>query len=592
VAISVQLGYKQYTEELGSGSLDSRVSFTGLDYALFSVTIPTASAPTLVPFQYYSVTFESVGGDVYDQGVYMYGGKSTSGSDTIFYFAYYGMAFIDTLGTQATIYDTVDVISTESGISVVGEFVTNYQKEGYFVGKRQQFDGEIKLTGDAYTTLLDIACSVPYFYIWITVNCDSGSQLIELQYEFNDVEFDSIGCSVKAKPVEDKMVIPDEFKIPVNIKEGAIEYGSTGSSLSSDFRSTIPTAVSLDLADFQYIGDVMNKLISGSKAKVVGFRSTLLQVNDPGDYTYVNIPTFADYDLGVADYTYYLFLAGMSDMMRPNVDSQTVLMVTLDDLLNNLSKIYNGQYTIDDDGYIRFEHIEYFNSLGSSVYDNVVSVTKYSLTRGTPQARRFEYEHRYEYDGTEVHAFGVGYQIFGINDGQFDDVDVIKIQDCGTDWVTALKMNDPTWVGATWPADNVNKYFLTVGALYLGSRPPDPPSGLVSISNTAYHLGWDFLLNNYYKDELPYSKVYNPPDPVRDGRSPLSDVIDEVQSVTPNSFAPDVEIEDIKITNCCIPAIDYGDYIPTTMGNLRITEYRYNIFTNVATIKGSLRLCP
>jgi hypothetical protein len=69
-------------------------------------------------------------------------------------------------------------------------------------------------------------------------------------------------------------------------------------------------------------------------------------------------------------------------------------------------------------------------------------------------------------------------------------------------------------------------------------------------------------------------------------------VIDEVQSVTPNSFAPDVEIEDLVITNCCTPSIEYGDYIPTNMGNLIITEYRYDIFTNAATIKGKLRLCP
>jgi hypothetical protein len=590
VGISVQLGYKQYTDNLGSGTLDLRVTFTGVDYALFSVTIPTSSAPILANFQYYKVAFTDLSGNVLDEGVYRYNRKAVLGSNTIFYFAYYGMVYIDSLAVEAIIYGAQSTIATESGISVQGELVTTYEREGYYVGKRKQFDGDITLTGNAYDSLIAIRCQVPYFYIWINVSCSTGSQTIELQYAFNEVEFDELICKVIARPDQMDFLIPDEFKNEVNVKEGITYRFATSGILGGGYTSSIPSGATIGWYDFHYIGDVIDRLIGVSKAKVVGFRSTLLQINDLLDYTYTNIPTFGDYSLvGAPDYTYYLYLVGMSDMMRPNVTgNQTVLMITLEGLLNNLSKIYNGLYFIDDDGYLRFEHIEYFNSLGSAVSDDFVEVKNYSLTRGTPQAKRFEYGHTYFYNGTEIHAFGVGYQIFGLEDGQFDKEEIIKIEDCGTDWQTVLKMNDPTWVGPTWPTKEDNKYFLTVGTVLNGARPPS----VNYFSATSYHLGWDFLINNYYKDEIPYSKVYTPPPPVRDGLSPASDVIDEVQSVTPNSFAPDVDIEELVITNCCSPSIEYGDYLPTNLGNLRITEYRYNIFTNAATIKGKLRLCP
>lgn len=589
MGISVQLGYKQYTDNLGSGTLDLRVTLVGVKYALFSVTIPTASAPILTNFQYYKVAFTDLSGNVLNEGVYRYISNAISGSNTIFHFAYYGMVYIDSLAVEAEIYDAVNVITTESGISVEGELVTTFEKEGYYVGKRKQFDGDITLTGDAYDSLFSIRCGVPYFYIWINVSCSTGTQIIELQYTFDDVEFDENSCKVTAKPNEMDFLIPDEFKNEVNIKEGISEYFVSVGYLTSLYTSTIPTGVTATHSDFNYIGDVMDTLISVSKAKVNGFRSILLQVNTPTDYVYQNIPTFADYTLSLGNYTYYLYLSGIADIMRPNVSqSQTVLMLTIEGLLNNLSKIYNGLYFIDDDGYLRFEHIEYFNSLGGSVLDDYIEVKKYALTRGTPQAKRFEYEHKYFYNGTDIHAFGVGYQIFGLDDGQFDKEEVIKIEDCATDWITALKMNDPTWVGSTWPTNDDSKYFLTVGTVLNGTTPPS----VSYFSATSYHLGWDFLINNYYKDQIPYSKVYTPAEPVRNGLSPQSDVIDEVQSVTPNSFAPDVEIEDLVITNCCTPSIEYGDYLPTSLGNLIITEYRYNIFTNAATIKGKLRLCP
>ena len=589
MGISVQLGYKQYTDNLGSGTLDLRVTFTSLDYALFSVTIPTSSAPILTNFQYYKVAFTDLSGNVLDEGVYKYGGKAVLGSNTIFYFAYYGMVYVNSLAVEAEIYDAVSVITTESGISVQGELVTTYEREGYYVGKRKQFDGDITLTGDAYDSLFSIRCQVPYFYIWINVSCSTGNEIIELQYTFDKVEFDELSCKVIAKPNEMDFLIPDEFKNEVNVIEGTNEYDATVSTLSSGFENTIPTLATVGLNYWHYIAEVMDRLIAVSKAKVVGFRSTLLNVNDPLDYTYTNIPTFADYALSVPNYTYYLFISGITDVIRPNVSgNQTVLMMTLEDLLNNLSKMFNGLYTIDSDGYIRFEHIEYFNSLGSAMSDDLIEVKKYSLTRGTPQAKRFEYGHTYFYNGTKIHAFGVGYQIFGLNDGQFDKEEIIKIEDCATDFVTALKMSDPTWVGGTWPVNDDKKYFISVGAILNGTTPPNT----TTICLTAYHLGWDYLLNNYHKDDIPYSTLYNPPEPVRNGRSPASDVIDEVQSVTPNSFAPDVEIEDLVITNCCTPSIEYGDYLPTSLGNLIITEYRYNIFTNAATIKGKLRLCP
>lgn len=589
MAISVQLGYKDYTDNLGTGDLDLRVSFAGLNYALFSVTIPTSSAPILATNQYYKVKFMDLSGNITDEGVYRYGGKTTFGGDTILYFAYYGMVFIDSSAIEATIYDAENIITTETGISVQGDLVTTFEKEGYYVGKREQFDGDIMLTGEAYDSLVSIRCTAPYFYVWITVECDSNTQTIELQYTFDDVEFDELTCRVTAKPDETKFIIPDEFKNEVNIKEGLEEYYVSISYLTTGYSTTTPSGVGVAHADFNYIGDVMDRLISVSKAKVVGFRSTLLQVNDPGDYTYQNVPTFADYSLSPGSYTYYLFISGMADIMRPNVSgSQTVLMISLEDILTNLCKLFNGLYTIDDDGYLRFEHIEYFNSLGGAVSDDYIELKKYSLTRGTPQARRFEYDHTYFYNGTEIHAFGVGYQIYGLEDGQFDKEEVIKIQDCGTDWQTVLKMNDPSWVGGTWPDNDVKKYFLTVGTVQSGTVPPS----VNYFSATSYHLGWDFLLNAYYKDEIPYSKLYNPPEPVRDGLTPASDVIDEVQSVTPNSFAHDVEVDEVIINNCCTPTINYGDYIATSMGNLKITEYKYNIFTNKATIKGNLRLCP
>ncbi len=594
MGISVQLGYKEYTNNLGSGTLDLRVTFTGLDYALFSVTIPTASAPILTNFQYYKVAFTDLSGNVLDEGVYKYGGKVVFGSNTIFYFAYYGMVYLDSLAVEAEIYDAVSVITTESGISVQGELVTTYEKEGYYVGKRKQFDGDITLTGNAYDSLIAIRCQMPYFYIWINYSCSTSNETIELQYTFDKIEFDELSCKVTARPDQMDFLIPDEFKNEVNVKQGVTYRFATSGILGGGYNYSIPTNAILAFYDFHYIGDIIDRMIAVSKAKVVGFRSTLLQINDPQDYTYTNIPTLGDYNLTIpppytADYTYYLYLIGMSDIMRPNVSgNQTVLMISLEGLLNNLSKIYNGLYTIDEEGYLRFEHIEYFNSLGGSVSDDIVELKNYSLTRGTPQAKRFEYHHKYFYNGTDIHAFGVGYQIFGLNDGQFDKEEVIKIDDCATDWVTALKMNDPTWVGATWPANDDKKYFLTIGAIENGLRPPNS----FGFEPTSYHLGWDFLINNYYKDQIPYSKVYTPPLPVRDGLLPESDVIDEVQSVTPNSFAPDVEIEDLVITNCCTPSIEYGDYIPTNMGNLIITEYRYDIFTNAATIKGKLRLCP
>lgn len=588
MAISVQLGYKEYSNSLGNGDLDLRVSFTGLNYALFSVTIPTASAPILIQNQYYKVDFESIGGDIYDSGVYRFGGSTTFGGDTIFYFAYYGMVYIDSLATNATIYDSEDVISTESGIGVLGDLVSSFEREGYYVGKRKEFDGEITFTGDAYDVLTQIRCTHPYFYIWLTVSCDTGVEQIELQYDFNKVEFNELSCTVKASPDENKLQIPDEFKVDVNIKQIATEYYASTAYYTTGFTSSIPTSAALGFGDFNYIGDVFDMLISGSKAKVNGFRSVLLQVNDPSDYTYTNIPTLADYSLGPGTFTYYMFLAGMSDMMRPNASPQTVLMINLEGLLNNLSKIFNGLYFIDDDGYLRFEHIEYFNSLGGSVSDEYITINQYKLTRGTPQSRRFEYEHNYFFDGTEIHAFSVGYQTFGLENGQFDEEEVIKIQDCGTDWVTVLKMNDPTWVGSTWPYDDTSKYFLTIGAVASGTTPPS----VSYFSPTAYHLGWDFLLNNYYKDNIPYSVLYNPNDPVRTGLTPDSDVIDEVRQVQPNSFQPDVEIDELIINNCCVPTVEYGDYVATNLGNLKIDEYRYNVNTNVVKIKGKLRLCP
>lgn len=582
---TAQLGYKEYDVSLGSGTLDSRVSFTGLDYALFSVTIPTVSAPILIVNQYYRVDFTD-GGTTYVTGVYKYGGKQISGSDTIFYFAYYGMVYLDTVATTGEIYDASNVIITSSGVSANGDVRTTTKQKGWYIGKETIFDGEIVFSGDAYETLMDIKCTKPRFYVWINYGCADGIQTIELEYEFFGVEINENTCTATAKPNDNDFNIPEEFDIRVNVMgTGASRY----EDFSFYFTRTIPTNAVVSFQRFLWLGDIMNYLISVSKAKVVGFRSILLNVNSPSDYTYTQVVPFSEYETSPA-YSVHIFIAGMADMMRPDASQyQTVLMMTIKDLLNNICKLYNCLYFIDDDGYLRVEHMEYFENIGQRIGDDLIDVRKYTFTEKAAQAKQIEYKYRYMYDGSDYNAFGIGTIVYSLNNGQYEKPNVDPIDDCGADWMAVLKMNDPTWVGPKWVEDDIDAYFIAVMADHTNST---PPNHLVFMYSNSLWTGLDFLIRSYHRHNVPYPEIYVPKEPTRDTTEPTNEVIDELEAIEPLSFSKDAEAEELVITECCQSDYNIGDYVLTTKGNAEITDMAYDIRTQTAKIQTRIRICP
>lgn len=586
MAINIQLGYKDYTDNLGIGLLDSRVTYTGFEYALFSIAIATSSVPTLTVNEYYRVDFIDGGGDVVVSGVYRYGGSYISGGNTILLFAYYGLAYLDTTATDATIYGSVDVVSTQNGISVKGEYVTTIDRDGYFIGPRRKFEGECIFTDDAYDVLMDLRCSSPYFYVWINLPCTGSTNQIELVYSFDKIAIDEGACKITATPDDKDITVPEEFKTNVNVMPG------TGFSIydwvTLGALATIPTGSPIIFTRMGYVGDVFNKLIGVSKAKVYGFRSTLLNINDPGDYTYTTVETFADYSLsGVTGHSFNLFLTGLSNMLNPNGSNpQTVLMMNLEGLLTNLCKMYNALYFIDSDGYIRLEHLEYFDNIGSAISD-FTTVNKMTIIRKDSQVKKFTLEHTYMYSGTIVHAFADAYLISSLQNGQFDSQDEIKLEKLATDLQTLLKMNDGTWAGDKWPNNKDDSYFITV----LGDSGNATPPVNEQYSDTL-HTGWDYLIRMYHRHNVPYSVIYGPKAATRNGKTYVSEVVDDIEAILPASLKPDIEVSGIALQNCCESTIEIGDYLPTSQGNAIISEYRYDLLTNVATIKGKLRQCP
>lgn len=539
----------------------------------------------LITGEYYKIVFNTG-----YEGVFR-SVSSTAGLDNEYVFAWNNMPLDFDSPVTAAIYQNSYSKTTVTDVDIQGKVSEEVKIENYFVSIEQSVDSNVLFRGDAYTLINDNYCDNTEFILFVRKQCTSGWREFELIFKVADLIFDTQACVITGKdsptPLNTKTLLAKEFDVITT----ASTFYSITDSVYTTLNASLLRNYFIKFERLLWFNTVVEYLIQQSRLPVSGFRSILLNVNNPADYTYTQVDTYVDY----GDY-YYLMMASLSDMVKPSASNVAKrLEVSLMGLLSNLCKMYNGLYFIDDDGYLRLEHWEYFENAGVRVFDtDTFTVSEYETLDEPPPAIKYTYKFNFPYqdpfatpgnpsyahgsgvvdynkhhisdrddiltvfdrsrtvaDGTRLRDSGKRKKVISPTGFRYIAVDPIfvkvfktiqdpitlrgfaedvVIENVGTDGYALCLFNSPT---ITTYTDNVWKgeakdYFL---CLIRGTNSSAPDAGAASVTGNEYmndYLGWDYLLPQYHRHRQYYAEAWYPPD---------SDLV-SVASITPTPRLP------------------------------------------------------
>lgn len=303
---------------------------------------------------------------------------------------------------------TVTGVKMSSGVKVEEKL----DVDDYFVSIKTALTDNVTFTGDAYTLILDNYCSIPDFILFIRKKCSSGWKEFQLKFKIVDLVFDTQICAITGKDDTNPLDLNGLLETPVDIIKTDSTFYSLKRSVFTTLNATLLNNYHVAFKRLLWVNTIIDEMIAELKMPVAGFRSVLLNINNPADYTYTEVDTYTDY----GNY-YYLMIASLSDMVKPSASNKAArLEITLKNLLSNLCKMYNGLYFVDDDNYLRLEHWEYFENVGVRVFETEdFNVKQYEQKDDVlPSAIKYTYKFNFPYQdpfatpGNPSYAHGTG----------------------------------------------------------------------------------------------------------------------------------------------------------------------------------------
>jgi len=194
-----------------------------------------------------------------------------------------------------------------------------------------------------------------------------------------------------------------------------------------------------------------------------------------------------------------------SDVKRPNASNDArILDISLGEFMDEFSILFNGGYFIDDDNYLRWEHIHFFENGGS--YD-LANTSDTNLTESGSHAKFIKSKSKYSYDKFDLPEK----ERWEILDGELEDFKPNEITyDFGcVDKGNILERNTAQLATDIFTIYFKSEYVSDQGMVLLqcnGDNELENETGVLSNDLIANgHLSIANLLNNYWKYNRPFN---------------------------------------------------------------------------------------
>jgi hypothetical protein len=360
----------------------------------------------LVIGEYYRIVFGSY------EGRFRYNSFDNTGGTNEYTFKWNHMPLDFGSPVTAVIYNYSYNKTTVTDVDTSGGVEESVEIDDYFLSVKQQLNTDTVFRGDAYDIIIANYCDTTEFILFIRKRCADGWKEFRQTFKTSDMLFDTQTCVIVSKDAPNPEDIVGLLETEIDIITDTSTFYSIVNDVYTVKNATLPANAKIKFERLMWVNTIIEFIIAETRLPVQGFRSVLLNINNPADYTYTQVDTYADY----GNY-YYLMIAALGDMVKPSASNKaTKLSVSLKGLMSNLCKMYNGLYFVDDDGYLRLEHWEYIDNVGSRLFDTEnFTVKQYEqLDDINISAKTFTYKHHFPYQdpfatpGNPNYAHGVG----------------------------------------------------------------------------------------------------------------------------------------------------------------------------------------
>lgn len=247
---------------------------------------------------------------------------------------------------------------------------------------------------------------------------------------------------------------------------------------------------------FRHMEDIFKYITSNTCAKLVGIRSDFFEINPPGDTPGYVAGT--NYVTGDPNKPNRLALCHKSDFINPEASNgATIGEFTFDEWMRVLCETFNCDWFVDDDNYLRIEHISWFSR---AVAIDLTTTTDADIIRMNQGKRRYTFD-RDNIPVREQYSFMEQANI------DFKGADIFYAPPCPNE--TKTDKHDVPWITTdvayvqNSPSEIEPKGFVMI-VLTLDGDSIDQEAGVLTgaVKNNA-HLAWANLHENYHKYNRP-----------------------------------------------------------------------------------------
>lgn len=143
-----------------------------------------------------------------------------------------------------------------------------------------------------------------------------------------------------------------------------VDGGTCPSQITFDYSDAYPLPNPTEYNTGRLFSDVCNKIVTSHCGVIQGIRSDFFEIDPPGD-TYGYVPG-TNYVTGLDNKLANMMFIQLSDFIDPDADQPAFIgNMTFEQLAELWRKAFNAYWFVDADGYVRVEHISWFQRIAA-----------------------------------------------------------------------------------------------------------------------------------------------------------------------------------------------------------------------------------